>query len=60
MTSNSLTYNEERDILKTILDCMAQLFFLYPNMNDSWYICTLFWSQIVVVNWQNWLFIPSH
>ena len=33
MTASSLTQNEEQDIpsviLKTILDCMAQLFFRY-------------------------------
>ena len=56
MTSNSLTENEEHDIpshiLKTILDCMPQLF-LDPNMCDFQYICRVLWSQPLVVNWQN-------
>ena len=57
MTSNSLTYNEERhtssQILKTVLDCMAQLFFLDSNMCDFLSISTLASSQTLVVNWQN-------
>ena len=39
-------------ILKTILDCMPQLF-LDPNMCGFWYICILASSQTLVVNWQN-------
>ena len=38
MKSNSLTHNEEHNtplqILKTILDCMPQLFFLDTNICD--------------------------
>ena len=56
MTSNSLIYDEEHDILshilQTILDCMAQLF-LDPNKCGFWYICMLLWPQTLVVNWQN-------
>ena len=56
MTSNSLTQSEEHDIpsqiLKTILDCMRQLF-LDSNMCGFWYIFMLVWSQTLVVNWQN-------
>ena len=56
MKSNSLTQNEEHDIpsqiLKSILDCMAQLS-LDPNMCGFWYICMLLWSQILVVDWRN-------
>ena len=63
MTSNSLTLYEEHDItlhiLKTNLDCMAQLF-LDPNMCGLWYICMLLWSQTLVVNCQNLLFILFH
>ena len=39
-------------MLKTILDCMSQIF-LDPNMCGFWYICMLFWSQTLVVTWQN-------
>ena len=53
MTSNSLTENEEHDIpsqiLKTILDCMPQLF-LDPNMCGFQHTCRVLWSQILVVN----------
>ena len=41
---NSLSLNEEHaipsQIVKTVLDCMAQLF-LDPNMCVFWYICML-------------------
>ena len=55
-TSTSLTQNEEHDIpsqvLKTIFDCMPQLF-LDPNMCVVSGPFVLGWSQSVVVNWQN-------
>ena len=64
MTSNSLTQNKEHDIpsqiVKTILDCVHQLFFLAPNMCGIWYICMLASSQTLVDNWQNKLFISFH
>ena len=39
-------------ILKTILDCVPQLF-LDPNMCGFWYICMLASSQTLVVNWKS-------
>ena len=55
MKNDWLAYNEDHDmpypILKTILNCMSQLF-LDPNMCGFWYICMSIWSQIVMVNSQ--------
>ena len=50
MASDSPTENEENDIpsqiLKTILDCMPQLF-LDPNMCGFQYICRVLWSPLI-------------
>ena len=63
MTSNSLTQNEKHNnpsqILKTILDCMSQLF-LDANVCGFLQICMLVVSPTLVVNWQNLLFILFH
>ena len=58
MTSNSLTENEEHgipaQILKTILDCMPQLFF---RPQYVWFPVHLkgllipLWYETLVVNW---------
>ena len=60
MTSNSLTENEEHDIpsqiLKTILDCMPQLFFRSQYVQFPVHLKSPLiplWYQILVVNWQN-------
>ena len=60
MTSNSLTENEEHDIPSHILKPIFGLHvsvLLDTNMYGFQYICRVRWSQILVVNWQNWLFI---
>ena len=57
MTSNSLTENEEHDILsqflKTIFELHASVDFLDPNMCGFQSICRVLRSQTLVVNWQN-------
>ena len=60
MTSNSLTENEEHNIPSHFEDYfwIAYLcYFLDPNMCGFQYIHRVLWSQILVVNWQNLLFI---
>ena len=34
----------------------ASVIFLDPNMCDFLHICMLAWSQILMVNWQNYLY----
>ena len=57
MTSNSLIENEEQDILSHVLKTIFWIawlgYFLDPNMCGFQFICSILWSQILVVNWQN-------